>query len=88
MARSASKVGFGVTVAMRLGRVGLGGIGMAVGEGVAVATGVIVADETVVVGAVVVIAVAVAGSVVVASVRVSTTMSSGWMRVVAVGAVV
>ena len=80
VARSASKVGFGVTVAIRLGRVGLGVIRMVVGEGVAVGTGVLIAGRTGAVGAV-------AGSVGVAVGRASMTMSSGWMRGVAVGPV-
>ena len=85
VARSASKVGFGVTVAIRLCRVGLGATETSVGSVVAVRTGGFVAGDGIAVGAMDVIAVAAAGSVVVASARVSTTMSSGWMRGVAVG---
>ena len=80
VARSASKVGFGVTVAMRLSTVGLGVIGLPVG------TGVFVSGRTVAVGAEVVVGVMAAGAVGVAVGRASTTMSSGWIRGVAVGA--
>ena len=80
MARSASKVGFGVTVGTRLGTVGLCVIGLPVG------TGVFVSGRTVAVGAEVVVGVMAAGAVGVAVGRASTTMSSGWMRGVAVGA--
>ena len=43
VARNASKVGFGVTVAIRLGCVGLGVIGISVGGGDEVGMGVLVA---------------------------------------------
>ena len=72
-------------MATRLGAVGLGGSETSVGSGVAVGTGVLIAGRLVV-GAVVVIAVVVTDSVGVAVGRVSTTISSGWMRGVAVGA--
>ena len=85
VARSATKVGFGVTVAMRLGRVGLGVIGMAVGKGVAVATEVIVAVMAVAVAVDTETDVCICG---VAGGRFSTTMSSGWTRGVAVGPIV
>lgn len=86
VARSASKVGFGVTVAIRLGCVGLGATETLVGSGVVVGTGVFVPGDCVAVGAIVVASLAGVGFVAVAVGRVSTTMSSGWMRGVAVGA--